>query len=157
MSSEKISLSRRNMVWGGVALCAAASMGLVPTPAMSKGNVSMNERPELAASRFGPMSCSQALATAYADLVGLDEERAKKLGAAFGLGMGRKLTCGAVTVMLMLTGLAGKGEICPRLMDEFEKRNGSIKCAYFVDQFGFSRCPDLLRSAGTLMNQNVFV
>ena len=145
------------MIWGATTLCVAASVGLAPTSAISKGSVPMNERPELAASRFGPMSCSQAVATAYADLVGLDEESAKNLAAAFGLGMGRKLTCGAVTVMLMLSGLAGKGEICPSLMDEFEKRNGSIKCAYFVDQFGFSRCPSLLRSAGMLMNQNVFI
>lgn len=84
----------------------------------------LTDRPEMAAGRFGAMSCAQALATSYADLVALEEQQAKAMASGFGLGMGRKQTCGAVTMMLMLSGMAGKGSLCSSLIDTFEKKNG---------------------------------
>lgn len=114
------------------------------------------DRPETAAGRFGAMSCAQALATTYADLVGLEEKQARGLASGFGLGMGRKQTCGAVTVMLMLSGLAVKGDLCKSLADDFEKEMGSTQCAFYVDQFGYGRCRDLLRHASGQLNARVF-
>jgi len=105
---------------------------------------------------LGSMSCAQALATSYADLVALKEQQAKAMTSGFGLGMGKKQTCGAVTAMLMLTGLAGKGALCPSLMESFEKKMGSTQCAYFVNQFGYSRCRDLVRYASGQLNTKVF-
>ena len=139
----------------GAALLMSALPGIEASHAAA-GGTALNDIPETAAGRFGAMSCAQALATTYADLVGLDEERAKGLASGFGLGMGRKQTCGAVTVMLMLSGLAGKSDLCASLADSFEKEMGSTQCAYYVDQFGYGRCRDLLRYASTQLNARVF-
>ena len=43
-------------------------------------------------------ACSQAVALAFADVIGLEEEVIKKIMLPFGGGMGRlRLTCGAVS------------------------------------------------------------
>lgn len=143
----------------GGAAGAAMFMGAVPDirhGLAAAAGKALEERPETAAGRFGPMSCAQALATTYADLVGLREQQAKDLASGFGLGMGRKQTCGALTVALMLSGLAGKGDACVSLMDAFEKEMGSTQCAFFVDQFGYSRCRDLLRFTSRQLNERIF-
>lgn len=115
------------------------------------------ERAETAATRCGGMGCAQALLTSYADLVGLTGRGAANLALGFGHGMGRQLTCGAVTGMLMLAGLGGKGEKCGNLFDEFELRMGSSSCDYFLEKnCGHSQCAQLVRCAGELLNQHVF-
>lgn len=146
-----VCFSRRMLLKTGSAVGLAALMGAVP--GISRADAAMagtalTERPETAAGRFGAMSCAQALATTYADLVGLREQQAKDLASGFGLGMGRKQTCGALTVALMLSGLAGKGGDC--------KEMGSTQCAFFVDQFGYGRCRDLLRFASRQLNERIF-
>ena len=101
--------SRRMLLKAGGAVGIVALMGAVPgipRAEAAPAGTALAERPETAAGRFGAMSCAQALATTYADLVGLREEQAKALASGFGLGMGRKQTCGALTVALMLNGLA---------------------------------------------------
>lgn len=119
--------------------------------------VPLTERARTAASRFGCMGCAQALATAYADLVGLTEVEAGRLAYGFGLGMGRQLTCGAVTVMLMLAGMAGKGDRCAELFEEFEERMGSSACDYFMERYGGNgHCRELLLCAARLLNKKVF-
>ena len=149
--------SRRMLLaTGGATLLIGALPGIRHSHAATTTKMSLAERPETVAGKFGSMSCAQALATTYADLVGLREQQAKDLAAGFGLGMGRKQTCGAVTVMLMVSGLAGKGDACATLMNDFEKEMGSTQCAYFVDQFGYSRCRDLLRFASRQLNERVF-
>lgn len=154
-----VCFSRRMLLKTGSAVGLAALMGAVP--GISRADAAMAgtalaERPETAAGRFGAMSCAQALATTYADLVGLREQQAKDLASGFGLGMGRKQTCGALTVTLMLSGLAGKGGDCAALMDAFEKEMGSTQCAFFVDQSGYGRCRDLLRFASRQLNARIF-
>lgn len=151
--------SRRMLLKTGGAVGIAALMGAVPgipRADTATAGTALAERPETVAGRFGAMSCAQALATTYADLVGLREEQAKALASGFGLGMGRKQTCGALTVALMLSGLAGKGDACSFLMDAFEKEMGSTQCAFFVDQFGYSRCRDLLRFVSRQLNERAF-
>ena len=65
--------SRRMLLKMGGAAGAAMLMGVVPdiprADAATAGRA-LEERLETAAGRFGPMSCAQALATTYADLVG---------------------------------------------------------------------------------------
>jgi len=118
---------------------------------------SLHERAETAAARFGGMGCAQALATAYADLVGMTEPDAANLAFPFGLGMGRQLTCSAVTVMLMLAGLSGNGEKGPELFDRFEREAGSSACDFFLEKHeGHGHCRELLRCAGKLLNRHVF-
>lgn len=151
--------SRRGLLkMGGIvgASLILSTFSAVDASRAFAGGMALNDRPEAAAGRFGAMSCAQALATTYADLVGFDEQRAKGLASGFGLGMGRKQTCGAVTVMLMFCGLAGKGDICESLVESFEKDMGSTQCAYYIDQFGYRRCKDLLRYASAQLNARVF-
>ena len=51
--------------------------------------------------------CCQSVVAAFADLYGLDDEMAKRIGAGFGGGVGRmRMMCGAVSG-IMLQGGAG--------------------------------------------------
>ena len=97
---------------------------------------------ERAVRRFAEgFNCSQAVFSAYAEQLGLDEETAMKIAAGFGGGMGRLgRTCGAVTGAFMVLGLrygrgspdaAAKDRIYARIQefaDRFNARNGSLTC-----------------------------
>ena len=48
--------------------------------------------------------CSQAVLASYADLCGLTEKQALKLGACFGSGMRKDEVCGACSGALMVLG-----------------------------------------------------
>lgn len=100
---------------------------------------------EKAAENFkSGMNCAQAVLCAFSDEIGIDYETALKLALPFGGGMGRmRLTCGAVTGMVMAYGLIkGVGTVpthdekldnykgVVELTDEFKKLNrGTIICA----------------------------
>ena len=86
-------------------------------------------------------NCSQAVALAFADVMGLSEEIISKITQPFGGGMGRlRLTCGAVSGMATVVGMVfanaelsaeGKKEtyaIIQRLCGEFQSQNGSLIC-----------------------------
>jgi len=87
-------------------------------------------------------TCSQAVFSAYAEDLGLDQETALKIAGPFGGGMGRKAeTCGAVTGALMVIGLeygaidATDSEakekayaLAREFLDRFETRHGSSRC-----------------------------
>ena len=84
-------------------------------------------------------NCSQAVALAFADLMGLDETTLLKIAQPFGGGMGRlRLTCGAVSGMAMVVG-AVKAEQSPdgkkntyaivqELCEKFKQECGSLLC-----------------------------
>lgn len=86
-------------------------------------------------------NCSQAVAGAFADTVGLDEKTMLRFSSAFGGGFARtRNICGAVSGMGMILGLKyyshddknGKRDIyamTQSLTEEFRKENGSIICA----------------------------
>ena len=63
-------------------------------------------RSERAAQAFvDGYNCAQAVAVAFADLMGMDEKTAARLAAPFGGGMGRlREVCGAVSGMLLVLG-----------------------------------------------------
>ena len=79
-------------------------------------------------------NCCQAVLMAYADELNVPEETLKKMGAAFGAGMGcAEGTCGALCGAQMVFGLKTfRGErntpTAKRLMEEFERRVGATKC-----------------------------
>ncbi len=100
---------------------------------------------EIASNNFtSGMNCAQAVLLAFCDETGLDSETLLKLALPFGGGMGRmRLTCGAVTGMIMAYGLiCGTGTTptheeklenykgVQHLCDEFKKLNrGTVVCA----------------------------
>ena len=99
-------------------------------------------------------ACSQAVALAFADMMGIDESMICKLTLPFGGGMGRlRLTCGAVSGMATVIGAAcSEAEISP----ENKKRTYAIVqelCKKFKDQNGSLICGELL--AGVNVNVEI--
>ncbi len=91
-------------------------------------------------------ACSQAVALAFADDVGVDRETLAKLSLPFGGGFGRlRLTCGAVSGMGILVGLfCAKAELSSEnkkevysavqtLVKEFEGEYGSVVCGALLN------------------------
>ena len=79
-------------------------------------------------------SVEQAVFAAFSPDLGLEKEKALKIGACFGSGMRKGEVCGACTGALMVFGLKygeskeKSNEVCVKFLDEFEKENGSYIC-----------------------------
>lgn len=87
-------------------------------------------------------NCAQAVAVAFCDVTGLDEEFSARMASSFGGGMGRmREVCGAVSGMLMVAGLVygyavpGDDEVkhahyalVQKLAGQFRESVGSIIC-----------------------------
>lgn len=81
-------------------------------------------------------NCSQAVACAFADEIGIDETAVKQLTIGFGGGMGRmREVCGTVSgaafVLSALYGKRDKNEVykmVQEVAEEFRKENGSVVC-----------------------------
>lgn len=87
-------------------------------------------------------NCCQAVACAFCDKTGIDEETMFRLTEGFGLGMGgMKGTCGAVSGAVVLAGLKNstgnlekpdsKGatyKLSKQIVNEFIEKNQSIVC-----------------------------
>lgn len=99
-------------------------------------------------------NCSQAVALAFADLIGMDENQIAKMTSGFGGGMGRmREVCGSISgAVFVMSCLYGYSD-CKANEDkknlytdiqavckEFEKENGSIVCRELLglDQKGAS-------------------
>ncbi len=90
-------------------------------------------------------ACSQAVALAFSDAVGVDEETLSKIMLPFGGGLGRlRLTCGGVSGMAAVAGL---------LFAESEKSAENKKevyavvqelCGKFKAEYGSLLCGELL-------------
>ncbi len=87
-------------------------------------------------------ACSQAVALAFADVVGMDEEALSKIMLPFGGGLGRlRLTCGAVSGMAAIIGLVfadaeisaenkkNTYAITQKLANQVKEELGSVICA----------------------------
>ena len=90
-------------------------------------------------------ACSQAVALAFADLIGVEEDTIKKLTLPFGGGMGRlRLTCGAVSGMAFVIGAVfAESENSA----ENKKKTYAITqelCAKFKAETGSLICGELL-------------
>lgn len=93
-------------------------------------------------------ACSQAVALAFFDVIGLDEDTIKKIMLPFGGGVGRlRLTCGAVSGMAAVIGmLFAEAENTP----ENKKKTYAITqelCGKFKEDYGSLICAELLASA----------
>ena len=87
-------------------------------------------------------NCAQAVAVAFSDLTGLDEQLSARLASSFGGGMGRmREVCGAVSGMLMVLGLLygydtpgddtskkAQYQTIQALSAQFREQTGSIIC-----------------------------
>lgn len=87
-------------------------------------------------------NCSQAILSAYAEELGIDEQTAIRVASSFGGGIARTgKTCGAVTGALMVLGMkewnseVEKEEakqhvyaLSQQLMEEFKERNKFLNC-----------------------------
>ena len=103
----------------------------------------MSSRVEKALENHGKgYNCCQAVACAYADLVGVDENLIFAAGEGFGAGMGgMQCTCGAVSGACMVAGLlkssrnteepvtkGGTYRITKEIAQAFKEKNGSVIC-----------------------------
>ncbi len=86
-------------------------------------------------------ACSQAVALAFSDVMGLSKEVIAKITLPFGGGMGRlRLTCGAVSGMATVVGMVFSSAknsaenkkqtyvIVQELCNRFKSENGSLIC-----------------------------
>lgn len=98
----------------------------------------MESRKELAASKkaAGTHNCAQSVAATYADYMGVSEEMACDMTAAFGTGMGTmEGTCGAIVGAGVVLGMVTKDRVAGRkhmaeLITKFRERNGATICAH---------------------------
>ena len=91
-------------------------------------------------------NCAQAVALAFADLTGIDEETLARLASPFGGGMGRmREVCGAVSGMLMVEGLL-RGYSDPKTTDEKRETYARVQdlATRFRAECGSIICRELL-------------
>jgi C_GCAxxG_C_C family probable redox protein len=90
-------------------------------------------------------NCSQAVFSAYASQIGIDDETALKLASPFGGGVARRgNVCGAVTGALMVLGLQkgnatleNKDEnyrLAEEFINRYNEQHGSILCRELIGQ-----------------------
>lgn len=97
--------------------------------------------------------CCQSVVAAFADLYGLSDKTAKRIGAGFGGGVGRmRMMCGAVSGIVVLVGLdcgqidgddrEGKSacyKVVQELLARSKEQNGSIICAEILGLKGHEK------------------
>lgn len=91
-------------------------------------------------------NCAQAVALAFADLTGIEEETLARLSSTFGGGMGRmREVCGAVSGMLMIEGIL-RGYSDPEATDEKRETYARVQAlaARFREECGSIICRELL-------------
>ena len=112
-------------------------------------------------------NCAQAIVCAFCDKVGLDEETAFKVSEGLGLGV----TCGAVTGMALIMGMANScGDLeapvskadtykkVRELNDIFRKKNGSTICRELkgMDTGKVLRsCPGCIEAAAKILSEKL--
>jgi C_GCAxxG_C_C family probable redox protein len=109
----------------------------------------MNKREEKALINFrNGYNCSQAVAAAYSEEMGLDEKTVLTIASGFGGGMGRlQGTCGAVTGAYMVM-----GNICGKKYDDNTARKEAVYTLVqkFSEKFtamnGSTDCISLLKT-----------
>ena len=110
----------------------------------------MRTRSELAADAFRRgYNCSQAVAVAFCDLMGMSESQAAKLASSFGGGMGRmREVCGAVSGMLMVLGcLYGYDDtVTNDSQKQAHYKNIQALAAKFREECGSIICREILKN-----------
>lgn len=101
---------------------------------------------------FEGYNCSQSIAGAFADVLGLPPEAAMRLCAGFGAGMGdHRGLCGTVSGMIFVAS-ALKGEYAPSDLGAKKALYDLVKAlkAEFTDKFETTNCGELLKKAACL-------
>ena len=99
-------------------------------------------RAETAAKFAAGIHCSQCVLSAWADELGYDESETLRMAAAFGGGMFRGDTCGAVSGALMVLGLYyGDGTT---ETDALVQEKTALFQQKFAERFGSTICRELL-------------
>ncbi len=106
----------------------------------------MSTRAQLAKEYFEKgYACSQAVALAFSDIIGLPETQIAKIMLPFGGGFGRlRLVCGAISGMTAVVGLIFSGEDST---PENKKKVYAIEqelCGKFKEKYGTLLCGELL-------------
>lgn len=97
--------------------------------------------------------CCQSVVAAFADMYGLSDDMAKRIGAGFGGGVGRmRMMCGAVSGIVTLVGLdcgqtqgddrEGKSacyKVVQELLGKSKAQNGSLICAEILGLNGHEK------------------
>ena len=96
-------------------------------------------RAEVASKFVAGMNCSQCVLSQWADELGYDEDELRRMSAAFGGGMFRGDTCGAVTGALIAIGMAfgDDSALLHEKTAEFQRR--------FTERCGALNCRDLIK------------
>lgn len=126
----------------------------------------MESRANIAVSRkaSGKYNCAQAVASTYADIVGIDESAICNIANAFGVGMGNmEGTCGALVGAGMIIGMACGDR--PRsmkamrdIMSAFEARNGTTICKHLKGAGASAprrACNDCVADAAALLEEKL--
>ncbi len=109
-------------------------------------------------------NCAQAVLCAFADDTEITEENLKKIGAAFGVGMGcMEATCGALCAAEILLGLKkydGRPVLrdAAVLHDEFKKICGATICKELKGRetgVVLCECDDCVRNAVRIVENNI--
>lgn len=94
-------------------------------------------------------NCAQAVAVAFCNVTGLDENTVKKLSSSFGGGFGRlREVCGAVSGMMMVLGLL-YGYSDPGEKDIYKKEHYALVqelAGRFKDECGSIICREILKN-----------
>ena len=118
-------------------------------------------------------NCAQAVACAYCDLVGVDEETMFKMTEALGLGMGgMEGTCGALTGACMLAGMKNSTgnleapnskvntyKLSREILESFKVKNGSVVCKELKGVHTgkmLRSCPGCIMDAADLVEKILF-
>ena len=125
--------SRRNVLMASVAAGAALLVGLPKGAPGGEATGTPADAPEYAVDRFiKSMNCSQAVLETYAPSMGMPEDIARRVAAAFAGGMGMGSECGAVTGAFLVIGMKyGKTKDKDRGADE----KTFSKVAEFIKEF----------------------
>ena len=93
-------------------------------------------------------NCAQAVAVAFCDMTGLDEQTAARMASSFGGGMGRmREVCGAVSGMLLVAGIL-YGYDDPKATREKRELYAQVQAmaGQFREELGSIICRDLLKN-----------
>ncbi len=116
-------------------------------------------------------NCAQAVACTYAPMFGVDELSAFKGMEAFGGGMAIRSTCGAVSAMAYIAGLAKSDgnlehpsskqdtyNVLRPMIDDFIAENKSINCREIKGMdtgVVLASCPDCMRVAAEIIERHL--
>lgn len=120
-------------------------------------------REEKALEYFEDHHCSQAVAMAFADVCGVDVKILERASCGFGMGMNKKLTCGALTGACIALSLYYEDDdklkpAVAYVIDEFAEHFQSTDCLSLRGEDGIHKkipCRDLVAYATKITDRYI--